>query len=224
MSGNDNTGNLSHGIQELIDSLHQDGVAAGRTEGRRVVAEAETRAKWIIEQAKQEAQQVRQQANTEADYIRQAGKEALELAYRDTLLKLKDQLLAQFSENLRRLVSQELTEADLLSRLIVSIAGNSDLPAGEADIELPTEAAAAADISAHPEMLKGDALVGYVSDLTANMLRDGVALGVGRHGAGLLIHLREGNVKIELTDEVVASLLLSFLLPRFRALLEGVVV
>ena len=223
MSANEIAGNQSHGIQELIDTLHQDGVAAGREQGQRVVAEAETRAQWIIDQAKREAEQLRQQAATEAAYIRQAGKEALELAYRDTLLKLKDQLLAQFSENLRRLVSQELTEADLLSRLILSIVGHSDLPAGPAVIELPAQAAAVADISQHPEMLKGDALVGYVSDLTANMLRDGVSLGVGRHGAGLVIHLREDKVKVELTDAVVAELLLSFLQPRFRALLEGVV-
>jgi V/A-type H+-transporting ATPase subunit E len=223
MSGNEIAGNQSHGIQELVDTLHQDGVAAGREQGQRVVAEAETRAQWIIDQAKREAEQLRQQAATEAAFIRQAGKEALELAYRDTMLKLKDQLLAQFSENLRRLVSQELTEADLLSRLILSIVGDCDLPAGPADIELPAQAAAVADIGQHPEMLKGDALVGYVSDLTANMLRDGVSLGVGRQGAGLVIHLREDNIKVELTDEVVAELLLSFLQPRFRALLEGVV-
>ena len=73
-------------------------------------------------------------------------------------------------------------------------------------------------------MLKGDALVGLVSELTAGMLRDGVALAAGQHGAGLQIHLKEGHIKVDLSDKAVTNLLLGFLQPRFRALLEGVVV
>lgn len=224
MTDKEAVGELSHGIQQLIDTLHQDGVAAGREEGQRIVAEAETRARWILDQAREESEQIRQKAEAEADYIRQAGRESLELAYRDTLLKLKDQLLAQFSENLHRLVSQQLSEAQLLSHLIVAIAGKSGLPDGQLTIELPDQAAAVADISRHPEMLKGDALVGLVSELTADMLRDGVELAVGHHGAGLQIHMEQGHIKVDLSDKVVTNLLLDFLQPRFRALLEGVVV
>lgn len=220
MPSKEAVGDVSHGIQDLIDTLRQDGVVAGREEGQRIVSEAETRAEWIIEQAREEVQQIRQKADAEAEYIRQAGRESLELAYRDTLLKLKDQLLAQFSDNLRRLVSQQLSGAGMLGELIIALAGQTRLPEGRASIDLPE--AATADDSEHADMLTGDALVGFVSGVTSGMLREGVELKTGRHGAGLVIHLGEGDVRIDLTDEAVCNLLLDSLQPRFRALLEGV--
>lgn len=220
----DDYGESSHGIQALIDTLRQDGVAAGEEESKRIVNEAETRAEWIIQQAQQEAEQIRRQAESEADYLRQAGRESLELALRDTQLKLKDQLLAQFSHNLQRLVGLQLEQADVLGQLLTAIAARSELPEGRAMVELPAQAALLSEINEHPEMLKGDTLVAYVSDLTAGLLREGVELRAGDQREGLKIHLDEGDVRVEFTEQVLTDLLLDYLQPRFRALLEGVTI
>ena len=40
---------------------------------------------------------------------------------------------------------------------------------------------------------------------------------------GIIFALREGEIKVDLTDEALTTLLLSHLQPRFRAILEGVV-
>ena len=56
------------------------------------------------------------------------------------------------------------------------------------------------------------------------MLRDGLELGTREDtSAGIRIQLLDENVEIELTDEAIAELLLRHLVPRFRAIMEGII-
>lgn len=67
-------------------------------------------------------------------------------------------------------------------------------------------------------------LTHFVLATSREMLEDGVEITAGgNHEAGIRIRLVEQDVEIDLTEKAVAALLLRHLLPRFRALLEGIV-
>lgn len=94
----------SRGIQELIDEIREKGVSAGERESTRIVQDAEQRAKWILEQAQEQAQEVHATAEQEAEFIRNAGRQSLELAFRDIRAKLRDDLSQQFAQQLQKMI------------------------------------------------------------------------------------------------------------------------
>jgi V/A-type H+-transporting ATPase subunit E len=217
------------GVEELIHRLRNDGVAAGRDEAERIIRDAENRANWLVEQAKAEADELLSNAATETQRFRDSAEEALQVAARDAVLQMKDQLTQQFSEEIRRLVRGEIEHAALLERLILEVAGRVRESAGlddEASIEilLPAGAMQLADLREHPDELRHGELSHLVIDVAGNMLRDGVTLTASRDvNEGIRIRLTEKQIEIDLSGEAIATHLLEHLLPRFRALLEGMV-
>lgn len=217
------------GVDELIHRLRNDGVAAGRDEAERIIRDAENRANWLVEQAKAEAEELLASAAAETQRFRDSAEEALQVAARDAVLQMKDQLTQQFSEEIRRLVRGEIGHAALLERLILEIAGRVRESTGlddEPSIEilLPEGAMQLADLREHPDELRHGELSHLVIDVAGNMLRDGVTLTPSRDvSEGIRIRLTEKQIEIDLSDDAIAAHLLEHLLPRFRALLEGMV-
>jgi len=217
------------GVEELIHRLRHDGVEAGREEAERVVKEAENRANWLVEQAKAEAEELVADARKETERFQASAEEALQVAARDAVLQMKDQLTQQFSDEIGRLVSGELEQADVLERLILELAGQVRENAGldeEARVEilLPKGAMDLADLRDQPDELRNGELSHLVNDVAGNMLREGVTLTPSsRVRDGIRIRLVDQRIEIDLSSEAIANHLLEHLLPRFRALLEGMV-
>ena len=100
------------GVQSLISRLRDEGVKAGQQEADRLVQEAQHQAVQILSQAKAEAEDLREMARRQVEADRVASHEAIQMAFRDTLLKLGSELRAAFSAHVKRLVSMELEELD----------------------------------------------------------------------------------------------------------------
>ena len=94
---------VSHGVDELIDRLRDEGVRAGRDEAERVVADAEARARWLVEQAQDEATNLIEKARAESLALRSSADDALQVAARDMLLSLRERLTHRFAGEVRRL-------------------------------------------------------------------------------------------------------------------------
>ena len=217
----------SAGVQALIDRLREQGVQAGRTEADRLVAEARGRAEQILAEARAEADAVRAQARSDADTERRAADEALKLAARDTVLALKQDMALRFAQEVKRLVALEMQDHAFLQHLILEVAGRAAeaLPRqAPVEVILPREAIGVEELRAKPETAREGTLTHLVLGLSRDMLRAGVELaGGGDHRAGIRLRLTDQDMQIDLTDEAVAVLLLRHLLPRFRALLDGIV-
>ena len=216
----------SSGVQALIDRLREQGVEAGRSEGDRLVAEARDRAGQILAEARSEAEAIRDRARDDVDAERRAADEALKLAARDTVLALKQDMAARFAEEVKRLVALEMQDHTFLQRLILEVAGRAgeSLPVGAPlEVILPREAVGVEELRAKPEAARDGTLTHLVLGLSRDMLRIGVELAVGDHRAGIRLRLTDRDMQLDLTDEAVAALLLHHLLPRFRALLDGIV-
>ena len=217
----------SSGVEELIQQLRNQGVDVGRKEAERIVEEAHRRAAKIVANAKAEAEQVRIKARTDAETEQKAAEAALQSAYRDTVLRLVSALTTHFQDQVRRLVSRELREKEFIRKLILEVARQAvpcDLGTQPAEILLPTELVGVDALRAKPEEFREGTLTHFVMEMSGEMLREGIELKpMEENTPGIRIRLVGQDIEIDLTEQAVADLLLKHLLPRYRAVLEGVI-
>lgn len=213
----------SSGVHELIQRLREEGIAEGQSQAQAILAEARRRAADILDEARDQAEEIRRQARAEADRTRAAGEEAVRLAVRDAILTLKSEITEQFAVRLRGLVAHALTDEGFLRRLILEVARRATPEEGRRQVLLPEEVVGLEELRRKPEEVKEGTLSHFVLSLAGEMLREGVTFGSAPQRPGVRVQLVEGDVQIDLTDRAIADLLLRHLLPRFRALMEGVV-
>jgi V/A-type H+-transporting ATPase subunit E len=224
MSQNLDTHSSSKGIQELIDLMRDKGVSAGKDEGQKIIDEAEERAAWIIAQAEEEAAKVRAEAEKNARFVSEAGKEALDIAFRDIKLKLKDELSSKFAGQLRKLISKELQDPETLKKILISAASKSKVPDEPMTIVLPDRVVGVNELRKDPTLLGQDPLIEMLSEVAATLFSQGVKIETSdKADGGLTFLLKGGEITVELTEHSLADLVLVHLQPRFRAILEGVV-
>lgn len=200
------------GVEELIDRLKTDGVSKGKHEAEAIVADAKRQALGIVDAARQEADQIVTDAKEEAERIRQTSQQALQLAGRDALIKLRESFQLQFENRLRKLVGTTLSDPGVLRQLILEVAGKVR----------PTGAAESMELLVSRESVPaGDPLASYAAGLTADMLAAGVTFGVGddfEHG--VRVRMVDQDLDVDLSDEALANFLGRFLIPRFRELMD----
>ena len=216
------------GVQALIDRLRNEGVAAGRNEAERIVAEAEQRARDLVARAEAKAADLVEAAQKEAVALKAAGEHALEIAARDAVLKLRSQLSGQFSDEVRRLMGAATRDPELVKQLIVAVAGRARREAkvdaqARVQIVLPEEVVGIDELRRKPEELKEGTLTHFVVALAGETLRAGIEFTSAPGFGGIKLRLVGSDVEIDLTDRAIAGIVLEHLQPRFRAVMEGIV-
>jgi V/A-type H+-transporting ATPase subunit E len=204
------------GIRELVRKLHEDGVESGRKEAQRLVEEARQHAAKIVNDARHEAETLLQRARETADRESAAARQALALAVRDAILTLKEGLKTQFAMQLQSLLDRQLREEDLLRQMLLALAGSAS-PQLRADggPEIVVSAASFEGRSAADDL---------IAAIARDMLLEGVTLRAAPLArAGIVARLNDGQVELAFTDDAVAEVLRSQLLPRFHDLLSGAV-
>ncbi len=220
-------GKASSGVQELIDRVRNQGIESGREEAQRLVAEAHEQAAHIVREAEERAERIMRDTQDRVESEKRASQDALELAVRDAILALKTEITTHFADRMKRLVSMQMADRDLLNRLVLEVAQRvrpDDLDKHKLGVELLTKVIGVDELRTRHEEVKEGTLTHFVLAASGEMLRDGVELSeaTGRSN-GIRVRLSEGDIELDLSDEAVADLLLQHLLPRFRALLEGIV-
>lgn len=217
----------SSGIEELIEKLRQQGVDRGRVEAEQLLRDAEAEASLLLEQAQQQAEQIVAEARREAARNRQAGEDALRMAARDLQLEVKESLARSFSDQVERLVQQQMEDKDFVRRMVLELVGQAreqaELDQAEAlEVLLPDHIIGLDELRRNASEYRQGQLSQFVQSLSADLLREGVSFGT-HNGRGLRVRLVGSEVEVDLSEGAVASLLLRHLQPRFRALLEGVI-
>jgi V/A-type H+/Na+-transporting ATPase subunit E len=213
----------SSGVQELIDRLHQEGVAQGQNEAESLVTDARRQSMTILDNARKEAEEILAKARAEARRIVEDGNEALRLASRDVMLRLREAFHSEFERRVQKLVAFTLEDRRFLEQLILEVArrASPEDPQKRLKVLLPegevSEEQLAAEVADVPE----GSLAHFVLGLAADVLREGLTFGVSDDPSpGVRVQIVEDDVQLELTDETITALLLQYLAPRFRAVLE----
>jgi len=215
---------VAAGVQELIDRLHEEGVSAGETEAARIISDAKAEADRIVTGAREEAERRRKQAMDEVQREREAARAALSLAVRDTTLEMKSQLAARLGAQVRRLVRVEMRDPEFIRRLVLAVASRA---AEQIEEDRELEIRLARQLFDPPQAGEDEEAADYLKrnllGASAESLREGVELRLaGDDRPGIRIRLGEEDAEIDLTEESVSAALLERLLPRFRAIVEGV--
>lgn len=208
----------------MIDRLKTDGVSRGQAEAEALIAEARKQSMGILDGAKKEAEEILTKARREARQIEENGKQALNLASRDATLKLRESFQHEFRKRFGKLVSFTLRDDDFLKRLILEVARKA-VPADEGtpvEILLPSSKVSSEDLENQINQVQEGTLSHFVLGLTGDQLREGVTFGAAdTFTEGVRVRLTDAEVEVDLTDETVSALLMRFLAPRFRVLVDS---
>lgn len=214
------------GVQQLINRLRDEGVKEGERQKENVLQDAKAKAEQMLEQAMADARRIREQAQAEADKIRSASEAALQLAVRDAAMKLREEIADRIASELKQLVSRQLSDADFLKEALLAITRQSapDESAGRLRVLLPETPLSVEQLRQAPEEIENGTLTQFAAKLARDVLAKGIEFAPAPDGRpGLRIELVDRDVRVDLTDEAVTRLLLKHLMPRFRALVEGMV-
>lgn len=217
--------NESSGVEKLIQRLREQGVEEGKVQADELLEQTRHHAEQRLNDARREADAIVRCAREEASQMKQAGEEAVQLAVRDAILRLKSELVERFADRVRRLVTRELDDDEFLKQLILEVGGRV-APSSEqrAKVLLPNNVVGLEQLRRDPEEVKEGNLSHFVATVTKDMLREGIEIGTREDSsAGIRIQLQEEDLEIDLTDRAVANLLLRHLNPRFRAIMEGII-
>lgn len=218
----------SAGVEVLIERLRQQGVDAGRAAEAEIVAEAERKAERLVKDAREKSAAIVKDAAAEADRLKKSGEDALRVAMRDTILRMRETLRQRLEGQVRRLAAKQLVDEKFLRQLIVEVARKGGKDAGaeaakDIDVLLPTEVIGLEELQRRPEELESR-LSQFAKEIASATWREGVSIGVLEPGVrGIRVRLKDEELEIDLTDQAIADLLIKHLQPRFRAVMEGLV-
>jgi len=109
---------MADSIESFVSKLQDEGVEAGRKEAEKIRDEARDEAGRIVQEADQQAQKIRQDAQRDAEDTGQRGQTDLELAARDTVLRLRETLERALETVLARGTEEALDDVEFLKGLI----------------------------------------------------------------------------------------------------------
>ena len=218
----------SSGVEALIQRLRQQGVTAGNTARDEITSKAEQEAARILKEARENADKLVEEAREEADRLQKAGEDALRIAGRDSVLRMRETVTTYFEDRVKRLASTELEDPEFLRKLIIEVAMRVRDESGvneaeEIELYIPREVVGIKELRENPEELEGR-LSEYAKAIASAVWREGVFVKTLEDGGrGIRVRLLDDDLEIDLTDEAIAELILKHLQPRFRAVLTGMI-
>jgi V/A-type H+-transporting ATPase subunit E len=214
----------SSGVESLISRIRDQGVQAGREEADRVLSEARREAARTLEAARKEVETMRANASAEIEAEKTAAMEALRMAERDTILELRTRVTDGFERHVRRLVSESTLDSEFIRTVVLVLAGHAAkefIKDKEARILVSASLGSEEDNNARQQAK--DVAREVTLGISADMLRKGIELmPANDEHRGVRVELVGEDVEVDLSEKAISELLLSQLLPRYRAITEGV--
>ncbi len=197
-------------LQELTDKLYQDGLAKGKEDGDKYLADAKAQAEKIVADAKAEAASIVAKAEKEAEDLRNKAKSDIRMASEQALQATRKDI-----ENIldscvvKQGTEKALSETDFLKEIILAVAKNFSTEQS-ADLEVVL-----------PESLRKE-LEPWVSATLAKTLKAGVKADFSKKIAGgFTIGPADGGWFVSLTDETFTALISEYMRPLTKKLLFG---
>lgn len=214
----------SAGVEALISRIRDQGVQAGREEAERVLNEAKREAARTLEAARKEVETMRSTASAEIEAEKSAAMEALHMAERDTILELRTRVTDGFERHVRRLVSESTLDSEFIRTVVLVLAGHAATEfIKDREATILVSASLDGERDEKSRQRAKDVAREVTLGISADMLREGIELvpATDDH-RGVRVQLVGEDVEVDLSEKAISELLLSQLLPRYRAITEGV--
>ncbi|MBR4449780.1 MAG: V-type ATP synthase subunit E [Treponema sp.] len=195
-------------VEELIDRIKRDGVAAAENSASKTISEAQKEAEKIISNAKAEADKIIKQAKDETERLQKSGEDAIRQAGRNLLIAFRDSIQKELSTLVNGEVSSVYSK-DMLVKLVPEV------------IKEWVKNTSAEDVSV---LLNEKDLKQVEDGLKAALkaeISKGLTLGVDNSvAAGFRIGVKDGAAFYDYSADSVAELFSSYLNPRIAKLMK----
>ena len=192
---------MAEELQQLLEKIQRDGVDKANAEAAAIVAKAKEEANALVKKAQEDAAAAEAKGKADAEAYAARAKETISQAARDTVLKVKQDVM----ELLKKLLLQNVTAALATEAVPLAADAVKELVTGSATAEI---AAAPKLVDALRAQLAAQAQGGVkvVSDETT--------------GAGFTVKLDNGRVEHDFTDAAISDALAQRLRADLAALLK----
>ena len=205
-------------LQDLIETLKKQGVESGEKAGKDIIDSARKQAEDVLAKAKAEAASIVGQAKEESDKQMKRLQSSMEIAASQFVNSLKGVI----EENLLTLpLQKELNGAlgdpgflkTLITRFVETYARTGE--AGDIQLLLPKGTDQEVMTFAMELLTRYYGKAGSGDQLVLELDSQNVRF-------GFQVDKKQGNVRLDFSDEAFLSLFLSFLVPKFRDLFKGI--
>ena len=191
---------MAEELQQLLEKIQRDGVDKANAEAAAIVAKAKAEADAIVKKAQEDAAAAEAKGKADAEAYAARAKETISQAARDTVLKVKQDVM----ELLKKLLLQNVTAALATEAVPLAAAAVKELVTGSAT----------AEIAAAPKLV--DALRAQL----AQQAQSGVKVVADETtGTGFTVRLDNGRVEHDFTDAAISEALAQRLRADLAALL-----
>ncbi len=192
---------MAEELQQLLEKIQRDGVDKANAEAAAIVAKAKAEADAIVKKAQEDAAAAEAKGKADAEAYAARAKETISQAARDTVLKVKQDVM----ELLKKLLLQNVTAALATEAVPLAAAAVKELVTGSAT----------AEIAAAPKLV--DALRAQL----AQQAQSGVKVVADETtGTGFTVRLDNGRVEHDFTDAAISEALAQRLRADLAALLK----
>lgn len=195
-------------VEELIDRIKKDGVAAAETSASEKISQAEKEAAKIISDAKIEADNILKKAKEESSRFEKASEDAIKQAARNILISFRDGITNELSALINSEVDSSYSK-DILSKLIP---------------EVVKEWSKSSDASEISVLLNEKQLSEVEASLKASLkseIEKGMTIKTNDSiNSGFRISVNNGAAFYDYSAEAVAELFSSYLNPKVSALMK----
>lgn len=195
-------------LQELIEQIKKDGVAAAETEAKAIVDSAQEKAEKIVADAKAQAEKILADAKSETERMTKSSDDAIRQAGRNLLISFREsvarELKSIIGENVNAVYSSES-----LAQLIIKVVENW---ANKPDAEDIAVILSSDDLKNMEEVL--------LASLKDKMLKGVTLKANDNFDGGFRIAVNNGSAYYDYSAQAVVDMLSNYLSPKVTQLLK----
>ena len=195
---------MTQDLQQLLEKINTDGVEKAKSEGAKIIDQANAQAKAIVATATRDAEQMAAHAKQEADAFERRAEETIRQSARDTVMNVEKSVTAMLTALLLKDVNTTMNTAELVAQLAAEAVRAYIQEKGGMDVVASSKLVDAIRAKLAAEALNG---VTVISD--------------DHTGAGFKVRLANGRIEHDFSGAAVADALAKNLRPKLAALLKS---
>ena len=195
-------------VQKICDILKNETIAPAKQEAQEIIENAKLQAQQIMQQAYKEIEKIQQKENEEKAKRKQAFDVAMQLACRQALEGLKEQIEKKFfQENLTEVLQKELQKNDVIARLINVVVNAIEEKGIETEL-----------IAYIPEKISAKEINAKLLQKVIEKLQ-GKSVVLGDLYAGAKVCMKDEKITLDISDEAIRDVVASYIRRDFRDML-----
>lgn len=195
-------------LQELIEQIKKDGVAAAETEAKAIVDSAQEKAEKIVADAKAQAEKILADAKSETERMTKSSEDAIRQAGRNLLISFRESV----ARELKSIIGENVTavySSESFAQLIINVVENW---ANKPDAEDIAVILSSDDLKNMEEVL--------LASLKDKMLKGVTLKANDNFDGGFRIAVNNGSAYYDYSTEAVVDMLSNYLSPKVTELLK----